>query len=88
MDREFMIDFYENYYDDALYAALEGDKDYEKDHRDLIQAEAELLQLIGGSKTPVGEKLKECVGLAINISGYIGLDSYLQGAADREKMIR
>ncbi|MCD8365345.1 MAG: hypothetical protein LUC83_05960 [Clostridiales bacterium] len=88
MDREFMKDFYEKYYEDPVYSAVEEDRVYDRDRRKLIQAEEALMELIGGSGTPAGIKYAECAAQAIRISARIGLDSYLMGAADREKMLR
>ncbi len=62
--------------------------EYDKDHRKLIQAEYEMIELVGGPKTLAGKKFKECVDLTLKLSGNIGLDSYLQGAENREKMLR
>ncbi len=88
MDREFMTDFYENYYEDPIYLATKNDKKYDKNNRKLVRLQDEVMQMVGGPKTPAGEKFKECMELTIKLSEYIGLDSYLQGAADREKMLR
>ena len=107
MDVQFMEEFYQKQYEDAVYEICEGDSDFLKLRqevgKDIEAMEARLKGLgkeastqtedtISGWIEQIGEELTKLYHKTLDDMGdkyyYIIRKTYLQGAMDRERMLR
>ena len=88
MNKDFMKDFYNNFYEDPNYIATESDEEYIREKHKHTEMVSELAKILGGFDSGAWKKYEECMNQANKAQTIMALDMYLMGAADREKMLQ
>ena len=88
MDKEFMRSFYRKYYVHPYDKVVSRSKRYRRLQKRRYQLEDELAEMMGGINTPLYKKFDEYVGVYADEMDVMHEETYLLGAADREKMLR
>lgn len=88
MDREFMREFYRNFYIHASDEAVKDSEEYMEKSSIRSKLEDEMIEMLGGVRTEEYHKFDQFLSALFDEYDVMLEETYLMGAKDREKMLR
>lgn len=88
MNRELMLRHFETEYENPIDEIVGDDPEFQKINDLFITKSEELCQLVGGVNSDVWELFEEVMDEYHKIELILSKAMYLQGAEDREKMLK
>lgn len=88
MDKEYMRNYYRRIYENPCDLVVMESEEF-KEKRDLrYRIEDELTGMMGGTETPIYHKFDEYISAFCDEMEVMREETYLLGAADRERMLK
>lgn len=88
MNRAFMEHYLNIAYDDLVGDSTKGSRNYRHIESKLSHKEDEFLKLVGGIDSDLGAKFNEVMETYRQVELTVARLTYLQGAEDRDRMMR
>lgn len=88
MNKEMMLHYFETEYEDPIGTIVGDDPKFQKINDLFFKKSEELCQLVGGANSPVWDLFEDVMDEYHKIELILSKAMYLQGAEDREKMLK
>ena len=88
MDKEYMRDYYRRMYENPCDLVVAESEEFKEKRKLRYRIEDELTAMMGGTKTPIYQKFDDYISAFCEEMEVMREETYLLGAADREKMLK
>lgn len=87
MNKEFMSEFYDRFYEDCIFETVGESPKMEEMRKRRTEAESHLKSIIGEVGTPAWRAYEAAMKVHYEYLDFVVKSMYLKGAEDRDKML-
>lgn len=87
MNKAFMSEFYDKFYEDPIFETVGGMEEFLQIRKKHQEAQEKLKEIIGNVGTPAWKAYEAAMAMQYEYVHLVAKAMYLKGAEDREKML-